>query len=483
MVKQCNRMADDDDSPFVLFDTEDDDVAADAAAASDAATLPSDAIQYAGLATSSSSSSSSSSSAPASVDGGGSATFSLESGLVAEEAQSSMRRRRVRLETPSATAVLRARAPQPPPPRRSVRALVVAYTCVPLARLVRLVLVLPVRALIVAPVRALVSRLDACVPARARAVGARVLEDVRAFARSLLLFLSIYWAILVAKAYAFVLRPLHDGRGVPVASFVAGVYARIVPHADKAIRRRDQLLEEHILFLRKLEGQAYLGGCVVGVILFLALFVGVILVLVSDAHAHIDVIGAVQYARDGAPHVNFSARSLAITCHELRTGVFAVRGDDGVPTLTFSTLLAYSQYALQHESVACVCAPMFGKRRRHLALRLDNGTIMHLYNAEREASSSSPQLSLVSEHQRMMFPARVGSVKNVRADEVHVRYDTEECSRAALVLRAAPARCAQTCFDLFDGTTVYDRAQLHAVATTTTTTTKTTTTTTAAAAE
>jgi hypothetical protein len=380
-------------------------------------------------------------------------------------------RRRVTLETPSARATLFVRetsaAPvAPAAPRRSVRALVVAYTLVPVARLVRLVCVRPLAALVVRPLGAVARAAVACVPAgawaRAAGVGAWLASAVATAA----LVLSIAWATAAIALVGALARRLRSADGTPVLAAVGGVLARVQAYIDARRRRRDELIEAHVVELRRIDERARLGVCVVAVVLVVAGLVGVGLVLVSDARtAVVDVVGAPRYARDGEPHVNVTARSIAFTCHELRTGVLAVRGDDGFAQLTYAELLAAAQYALQHEPhVPCVCAPMFGKRRRHVALRLEAGGIMHLYNVERDVpppDAPPPTFTRLNEQQRAMFPARTELVQNVRLDELYVRYDTETCARAALVVRRDPAWCVQKCLDLFDGISVYERARLR----------------------
>lgn len=184
--------------------------------------------------------------------------------------------------------------------------------------------------------------------------------------------------------------------------------------------------------------------------------------VVGVTDADFDDPATVAFARAGAPHVNFSARSLDLTCDEIRTHTYERRSDDGVP-ISFARVHAYAEHALAHGGSAappCVCAPMFGRRRRHLALRFANGTIEHLYNVRdvTPPDTASTTFSLVTEHQRMLEPERTESVANVRRDYVHVEFTTRACGRGTLVVRDALAWCVAPCLDLMDGTTVYERA-------------------------
>lgn len=176
--------------------------------------------------------------------------------------------------------------------------------------------------------------------------------------------------------------------------------------------------------------------------------------------------GAIPWAIGG----NFSAPSTDFTCAELHE-----------TSLQMSRLLSASELAL-HAGHACACAPMFGLRKRHLAIRLaGNATELpvtkHMFNVGLLANpppSPDRMYNRVEEHQRMLFPnAAAGFVTNVRVDSVWLTYlvapaatsrpgaaDPTTCKNGAIFLTDGDAYCAQACLDLYDGVTVYQRAAL-----------------------
>jgi len=348
----------------------------------------------------------------------------------------------------------------------------VAVTCIPLARLVLVAVVRPARAL----ARGLGSLPPAPAPmTRALAAMRGLLYESGATFWTLL---AILGAMLVNMCLSWLVHLLADADGRPVMWGCAAPLAALTPWQETARARATALIFANTELLRKVESRARLvGWLLLGAFLLLALGSGLVLATAS-AGAYIDTSGSggVPYARDGQAHVNFSAPSLGFSCHELRTSVLAVNGNDGLPQRTLAQLLAYSQAAITHDNMTCACAPMFGKRRRHLALALPNASIVHMFNVEQLAADGDdgcvrtpdgqpPPASCfkpVREHQRMLFPARADGVRNVRAKSVRVRYETESCAPATAVLRGDSAYCTQTCLDLFKGITVYDRAAARA---------------------
>ncbi len=179
--------------------------------------------------------------------------------------------------------------------------------------------------------------------------------------------------------------------------------------------------------------------------------------------------GHLEYVRQGQAGVDFSQPARPLTCAELLADVLA---SDGQVSMDDVRTAAEDALTSRHgEDVpACVCAPMFGIRRRYLAVN-DSRTVHHLYNPTRDADwdksapggrSVASGKSWVTENQRMLVPAETTDVENVRENSVRLTYRTRECKASAVIVQLEPAWCAQACLDLMDGRTVYDVARKHA---------------------
>jgi hypothetical protein len=252
---------------------------------------------------------------------------------------------------------------------------------------------------------------------------------------------------------------------------------------------------ESLLALR----QTYCVRC-----LYVLLGVGAVagvLVARGDRSAYLSDTVTPTYARAGEDAVHFNVSSRKISCRELRRG--ALSYDDasaaatttdataGQPlpmrTLSLTRLRHYAEYMLLHspQRPACTCAPMFGARRRHVAVmqRVENivEAVLHMYNprldeawfaawggmeagdvASGGGGGVSGRHALVREDQRMLFPARTERVKVVRANGVRVVFVNESCAGNAIVLLKESAWCVQACLDLLDGISVYDRGAASA---------------------
>lgn len=181
------------------------------------------------------------------------------------------------------------------------------------------------------------------------------------------------------------------------------------------------------------------------------------------------------------PGTNYTAGpSTDMTCTELREALAAT----AVPR----ALEASERVLLAGDGLQCVCAPMFGLRRRHLAVLFpatadaepdgdnnnDTATVRHLFNVHLMAEPPAgqppqqPFYHRVPEHQRMMFAAAGPDfVHNVRVNAVWLAYmaapSDNGCKTGAMLLTDYAAYCAQACLDLYDGVSVYQRATLAAV--------------------
>jgi len=185
---------------------------------------------------------------------------------------------------------------------------------------------------------------------------------------------------------------------------------------------------------------------------------------------------------------NFTRKSGAFTCGEVRDEVVLRGPGDGqgggqdpyndALQCSFVFAMRQAEKAIDPNGplqAPCACAPMFGLRRRHVAVMMsDKNTPIHMYNARLSKPPPSatrqgheePLFSRVLEHQRMLFPEEPESVFNVRQDVVWVEFlrrhqehaDTAaSCLEGRVRLSGKEARCAQACFDLFEGISVYEK--------------------------
>ena len=178
-----------------------------------------------------------------------------------------------------------------------------------------------------------------------------------------------------------------------------------------------------------------------------------------------------QLARDGAPGVDFTLNSSEFLCSELKTGILntTLGNSTSMIATSIDLLEPYAEQYMRAEylQLRCVCAPMFGLRRRHIAVRV-GARLVHLYNAEMDTQwrpdnySPDTEYSIVPERQTKMFPNRTDYVDNLRRNDIRVQFrQTENCAKRAVTLHAEDAYCVQQCLDLFRGVTVYDRARIE----------------------
>lgn len=187
---------------------------------------------------------------------------------------------------------------------------------------------------------------------------------------------------------------------------------------------------------------------------------------VSDPHAFV-VDSRASYVRHGHDGVNLSVPTEALTCAELETGIVR-RPQQREPPL-LERVRATAERLLDEDELECVCAPMFGSRRRYIAVDTASAPL-HLYNPAldtawageldgKEAGRLNVSEWLLVENQRMLFPERTADVRVVRRSAIRVAYRDAACSAAAVVLQAERAYCVQACLDLLDGKSVYDVAE------------------------
>jgi len=162
-----------------------------------------------------------------------------------------------------------------------------------------------------------------------------------------------------------------------------------------------------------------------------------------------------------------------IACTELTTGaLLRPRNRDEEPVL--ARVRATAEAAIRDDELACICGPAIRSWRRYLAVRGGTATnVLHLYNPVLDAAwagdidGAAEPLNvtewLVEEHQRAHFPDRAAPVSVVRRSAVRLVYQTAACQRAAIVLQADRAFCAQACLDLLVGHSVYDMAVVPTV--------------------
>ena len=249
----------------------------------------------------------------------------------------------------------------------------------------------------------------------------------------------------------------------------------------------------------------YVVACICGTLVVAALIVA----LTSDRDAYVRDPALPSYARHGEEDVHFNESSLPISCRELRTNILhypdtsgtaaaadakkrgitidtttTIRKEGDVASmreLSLSKLRGYAEFMLLHAHVrdVCTCAPMFGARRRHIALQRSSGDIaervVHMYNPELDTAwfktwrgingDLTTKYALNSEQQRVLFPGREGTVKVVRANAVRVQFMNESCAQNSVLLEGAHAWCIQSCIDLLNGISVYDKNR-HSTTTT-----------------
>jgi len=218
----------------------------------------------------------------------------------------------------------------------------------------------------------------------------------------------------------------------------------------------------------------------------------------SSLTASTQLAAASMYVREGQPGVLLNVSSLSVDCAEIRSGLFTMSkaapkipiasGDtmaaaaaaaahtydstyDGTPDPSLARLMMNAHTALDREqdTMLCVCAPMFGKRRRYVAVRAGNVSVVHMFNPRLDQTDwwlaqnrPAPDYMVVPESQTRMFPDRVNTpiVKNVRSRLIRVEYNTHDvCSRVIIEIANERAYCVQVCLDLLDGVSVYERAR------------------------
>lgn len=214
--------------------------------------------------------------------------------------------------------------------------------------------------------------------------------------------------------------------------------------------------------------QKYVAGMMTGCC---ATFVTVVAVLfltgasspLTNAELRATAPGAIPWAIIPGTG-NFSIVSTEFSCHELQAGSVQLTRVHGA-----SAAALFPTPASGNEAHACVCAPMVGAFRRHLAIVMKNTTtVKHMYNVKVLAEPppgrpKRPQQFVRSEERLdMMFPeAGRKFVTNARVDSLWLSYivpGPDGCNTGAIFLTEKEAICAQMCLDLFDGISVYQRA-------------------------
>lgn len=186
----------------------------------------------------------------------------------------------------------------------------------------------------------------------------------------------------------------------------------------------------------------------------------------SRQDSYVAEIARPTWARFGQEGIDFSAKSTEISCSELETGrlVGTVLPSEE-PSLV--RLRSYASHLLHDGSLTCLCAPMFGTRRRYMAVQLPSGKIQHMYNPVidngwngklPDGSAAMPGKAYVKLQQRMLFPGKSDAVECVRLNSMRITYRDEACASSAVILQKQAAWCAQTCIHLMNGQTVYDEA-------------------------
>lgn len=211
--------------------------------------------------------------------------------------------------------------------------------------------------------------------------------------------------------------------------------------------------------------------CLIGMFVLFLFSVG----QMSDPAAYIPVHPLqLSWAHTGQPGVDFTAVSLQLTCEELRLDMLAnVLSPAEQPSL--AVLREAAERALRasgsggDNGLACVCAPMFGTRRRIMTIAAGTDAAklpQHMYNPIVDATwdgrlpsgevvPAASTKSIVPEKQQHMFPDKTEAVEHVRRDAIRLSFVNEKCSRGAVILQKEAAWCAQACIDLMNGKTIY----------------------------
>ena len=123
--------------------------------------------------------------------------------------------------------------------------------------------------------------------------------------------------------------------------------------------------------------------------------------------------------------------STAVTCNELEMGTLT-RTVSATEEPSLDRLRVYASHVLEQadDPPVCVCAPMFGTRRRYMAIRTPE--ILHLWNpvVDPTWTGDLPDgrlvavqgKSIVTESQRMLFPSKLEAVENVRLNAIRLTY-------------------------------------------------------------
>ena len=129
---------------------------------------------------------------------------------------------------------------------------------------------------------------------------------------------------------------------------------------------------------------------------------------------------------------------------------------------TIDRLFEFSAHFLA-SGMKCVCAPMFGMSRRHVAINANDGgsTPLHMFNPDLTIDRTSGTTTL-RERQPTLFPdANVTSVLNARYNTLTVSYLDLACNAMTATVHRDRAWCIQVCVDLLDGHSVYDRGSVE----------------------
>jgi hypothetical protein len=143
-----------------------------------------------------------------------------------------------------------------------------------------------------------------------------------------------------------------------------------------------------------------------------------------------------------------------------------------IRAFTLAELHQQAEHALAtFAELECVCAPMFGELRRHVAVRngslSPSSSVIHLHNPVVKVPANATLVDDVRERQDAFFQ-HVGAAvsrSSVRMSDIVVGYRVHDVrctsvsvddARAALHLRGERARCVQMCMDLLSGRSIYD---------------------------
>jgi len=107
-----------------------------------------------------------------------------------------------------------------------------------------------------------------------------------------------------------------------------------------------------------------------------------------------------------------------------------------------------------YDDLPCVCAAMLGFPVPILYVRKHAG-ILALHNSNVQQMSESLPI-VTQERHKFNWPERTDTAKKIRTRQVRVLYHNSECRLLSVILKDQVSVCAQQCYDLQLGKTVYD---------------------------